>query len=227
MKATGIVRRIDDLGRVVIPKEIRRTMRIREGDPLEIYTNTDGEVIFKKYSAINEMSENAVHVADVINKLAGCPVVIFDRDHVVATSGVSKKEFAERRVTPSLEGVMESRTNYFKTGENAKLQAAEGIEKSAIAAVPIISSGDVTGAVVFMEHENDAMINDLQKSLANAAAQFLGRQIEGGLNPSAYISMRTGFVHSKTIVNGPSLRSLTFISAPKIPVSTTGTRFLQ
>ena len=74
---------------------------------------------------------------------------------------------------------MESRTNYFKTGENAKLQAAEGIEKSAIAAVPIISSGDVTGAVVFMEHENDAMINDLQKSLANAAAQFLGRQIEG------------------------------------------------
>ncbi|MDY3214741.1 MAG: stage V sporulation T C-terminal domain-containing protein [Ruminococcus sp.] len=179
MKATGIVRRIDDLGRVVIPKEIRRTMRIREGDPLEIYTNTDGEVIFKKYSAINEMSENAVHVADVINKLAGCPVVIFDRDHVVATSGVSKKEFAKRRVTPSLEGVMESRTNYFKTGENAKLQAAEGIEKSAIAAVPIISSGDVTGAVVFMEHENDAMINDLQKSLANAAAQFLGRQIEG------------------------------------------------
>lgn len=179
MKATGIVRRIDDLGRVVIPKEIRRTMRIREGDPLEIYTNTDGEVIFKKYSAINEMSENAVHVADVINKLAGCPVVIFDCDHVVATSGVSKKEFAERRVTPSLEGVMESRTNYFKTGENAKLQAAEGIEKSAIAAVPIISSGDVTGAVVFMEHENDAMINDLQKSLANAAAQFLGRQIEG------------------------------------------------
>ena len=75
MKATGIVRRIDDLGRVVIPKEIRRTMRIREGDPLEIYTNSDGEVIFKKYSAISEMSENAANVADVMYKTAGCPVI--------------------------------------------------------------------------------------------------------------------------------------------------------
>ena len=76
MKATGIVRRIDDLGRVVIPKEIRRTMRIREGDPLEIYTNPDGEVIFKKYSAINEMSEGAAQAAEVISKLGGAPAVV-------------------------------------------------------------------------------------------------------------------------------------------------------
>ena len=111
MKATGIVRRIDDLGRVVIPKEIRRTMRIREGDPLEIYTSSDGEVIFKKYSAISEMSENAIQVADIMSKLASCPVIIFDRDHVVAVSGVSKKEFNERRVSPELEELMESRRN--------------------------------------------------------------------------------------------------------------------
>ena len=114
MKATGIVRRIDDLGRVVIPKEIRRTMRIREGDPLEIYTSNDGEVIFKKYSAINEMSQNASHVADIMFKLAGCPVVVFDRDHVVAVAGVPKKEFSERRVSPSLEEILENRKNYFK-----------------------------------------------------------------------------------------------------------------
>ena len=81
MKATGIVRRIDDLGRVVIPKEIRRTMRIREGDPLEIYTNSEGEVIFKKYSAMSELSENAANVAEVMYKTAGCPVVVFDKDH--------------------------------------------------------------------------------------------------------------------------------------------------
>ena len=98
MKATGIVRRIDDLGRVVIPKEIRRTMRIREGDPLEIYTNSEGEVIFKKYSAVSEMSENAGYVADIMHKIAGCPVLIFDKDHVVASAGVPRKEFAERRV---------------------------------------------------------------------------------------------------------------------------------
>lgn len=180
MKATGIVRRIDDLGRVVIPKEIRRTMRIREGDPLEIYTNSDGEVIFKKYSAISEMSENAVYVADIMYKIAGCPVVIFDKDHVVASAGVSRKEFAERRVTGQLEELMESRSQYFKSaGTDRKLYGAEGVEKAAIAAVPIISSGDVTGAVIFLETDPASEVSDLQKSLINASAQFLARQIEG------------------------------------------------
>ena len=113
MKATGIVRRIDDLGRVVIPKEIRRTMRIREGDPLEIFTNSEGEVIFKKYSAMSELSENAANVAEVMYKTAGCPVAIFDKDHVIASSGVPKREFAERRVTSQLEELMDNRGHYF------------------------------------------------------------------------------------------------------------------
>lgn len=180
MKATGIVRRIDDLGRVVIPKEIRRTMRIREGDPLEIYTNSDGEVIFKKYSAISEMSENAVHVADIMYKIAGCPVVIFDKDHVVASAGVSRKEFSERRVTGQLEELMESRGSYFKSADDSRrFYAAEGVEKPALAAVPIISAGDITGAVAFLESEKMTEVSDLQKSLINASAQFLARQIEG------------------------------------------------
>lgn len=181
MKATGIVRRIDDLGRVVIPKEIRRTMRIREGDPLEIYTNSDGEVIFKKYSAINEMSENAVYVADIMYKIAGCPVIIFDKDHVVASAGVSRKEFAERRVTGQLEELMESRRQYFRTSSSAEqyFYSAEGIERASIAAVPIISTGDVIGAVAFLENDAGAEASDLQKSLINAAAQFLAKQIEG------------------------------------------------
>lgn len=181
MKATGIVRRIDDLGRVVIPKEIRRTMRIREGDPLEIYTSNDGEVIFKKYSAISEMGENAIQVAEIMCKLSGCPVVIFDRDHVVAVSGASKKEFNERRVSPLLEELMERRKNYFASeSDNVNsFYPAEGVEKAAIACIPILSSGDVTGAVAFLETENNRIISDLQKSLINAAAMFLGRQIEG------------------------------------------------
>ena len=123
MKATGIVRRIDDLGRVVIPKEIRRTMRIREGDPLEIYTSNDGEVIFKKYSPIGEMSEHAAQVADIMHRLAGCPVAIFDRDHVVSVSGAAKKEWNARRVSPELEDLMEQRKMYY--AENG----ASGIEK--------------------------------------------------------------------------------------------------
>ena len=141
MKATGIVRRIDDLGRVVIPKEIRRTMRIREGDPLEIYTNSEGEVIFKKYSAIGEMSQNAGYVADIMCKIAGCPVVIFDKDHVTASAGVPKKEFYERRVTGQLEELMESRGQYLcHSAENNSFYPAEGVERTAIAAIPIITA---------------------------------------------------------------------------------------
>lgn len=180
MKATGIVRRIDDLGRVVIPKEIRRTMRIREGDPLEIYTNSEGEVIFKKYSAVSEMSENAGYVADIMHKIAGCPVLIFDKDHVVASAGVPRKEFAERRVTGQLEELMESRGQFFcHDGNTNSFYPAEGVERTAIAALPIITAGDVSGAVAFMTSEKYREVTDLQKSLINASAQFLARQIEG------------------------------------------------
>ncbi len=178
MKATGIVRRIDDLGRVVIPKEIRRTMRIREGDPLEIYTSNDGEVIFRKYSAINEMSENAGQVAEIMYKLADCPVVIFDRDHVVATAGVQKKEFNERRVSPALEEIMENRKTYYADNGATRFQPVEGISREAIASAPIISNGDVSGAVAFLETDGELTVNELQKSLLSAASQFLGRQVE-------------------------------------------------
>ena len=102
MKATGIVRRIDDLGRVVIPKEIRRTMRIREGDPLEIFTASDGEVIFKKYSPIGELSEFADQYAEVLCRATDLPVIITDRDHVISVSGISKKEYLERRISSEL-----------------------------------------------------------------------------------------------------------------------------
>lgn len=179
MKATGIVRRIDDLGRVVIPKEIRRTMRIREGDPLEIYTSNDGEVIFKKYSAISEMSQNATQVAEIMVRLAGCPVVIFDRDHVVAVAGVSRKEFSERRVSPSLEDIIEGRKNFFRTeaGDNSVIPV-EGIDRAAAACAPIISAGDVTGAVAFLDDGTGSVATELQMSLIQAASQFLGKQIE-------------------------------------------------
>ncbi|MGN0580158.1 MAG: stage V sporulation T C-terminal domain-containing protein [Ruminococcus sp.] len=153
---------------------------IRYGDPLEIYTNSDGEVIFKKYSAISEMSENAVHVADIMFKIAGCPVVIFDKDHVVASAGVPRKEFSERRVTGQLEELMESRGQYFRTDNSSdNFHAAEGVERMAIAALPIICSGDVMGAVAFLESDTCRSVTDLQKSLINASAQFLARQIEG------------------------------------------------
>ncbi len=178
MKATGIVRRIDDLGRVVIPKEIRRTMRIREGDPLEIYTSNDGEVIFKKYSPIGEISENAAQVADIMHRLSGCPVAVFDRDHVISISGAAKKEWNARRVSPELEELMENRKQYYSTGRDSSFLPAEGVDKGAVACLPIISAGDVTGAVAFLENGTGSGLNESQRTLIQAASQFLGKQIE-------------------------------------------------
>ena len=141
MKATGIVRRIDDLGRVVIPKEIRRTMRIREGDPLEIYTSSEGEVIFKKYSPMGEVLGNAGQYAEVLNKMAGLPTAICDRDHVIAAAGIPKREVLERRITPSLEEAMEARRCISYASEDRPLQPVEGVDKSALVCCPIISEG--------------------------------------------------------------------------------------
>ncbi|MBQ1935188.1 MAG: AbrB/MazE/SpoVT family DNA-binding domain-containing protein, partial [Clostridia bacterium] len=118
MKATGIVRRIDDLGRVVIPKEIRRTMRIREGDPLEIYTDRDGEVIFKKYSPIGEMGIFAAQYADTLAKTCGMSIAVFDRDSVIACSGIPKKEYMERKPSEAIEKIMEKRAFFNGDGEN-------------------------------------------------------------------------------------------------------------
>ena len=153
--------------------------KVKKGDPLEIYTSSDGEVIFKKYSAINEMSQSASQVAEVMTKLANCPTVVFDRDHVVAVAGVQKKEFSERRVSQGLEEFLEHRKNYIYTShDDTKVFPVEGIDRPAIACTPIMSSGDVTGAVAFLAPNNEATANEVQKNLIQAAAQFLGRQIE-------------------------------------------------
>lgn len=178
MKATGIVRRIDDLGRVVIPKEIRRTLRIREGDPLEIYTDPEGEVIFKKYSPVGEMSPFAAQYAEVLSRTAALPTVICDMDHVIAAAGVSKKEYLERRVTPALEELMEGRRSFAAAKSGERLLPVEGIERCAAAAYPIIASGDVTGAVIMMQDEAGSAPTEVEIKLIQTAAAFLGRQLE-------------------------------------------------
>lgn len=138
MKATGIVRRIDDLGRIVIPKEIRRSFRIKEGDPLEIYTDSEGEVIFKKYSPIGELSEFAGQYAEVLSKGVGTPIIITDNDHVIACSGISKREVLERRVTKNLEELMNTRQIHIKTDKVPPMSAIEGLDKQAQVVYPII-----------------------------------------------------------------------------------------
>lgn len=178
MKATGIVRRIDDLGRIVIPKEIRRSFRIKEGDPLEIYTDADGEVIFKKYSPIGELSNFAAQYAEVLHKDAGLPIAITDNDHVIAVAGISKREVLERRVTKNLEELMENRQVHIKTDNVPAMNAIEGYDRRAQVVYPIIYGGDVSGSIALMENENGQNPTESDIKLLQVAAAFLGKQME-------------------------------------------------
>jgi AbrB family transcriptional regulator (stage V sporulation protein T) len=180
MKATGIVRRIDDLGRVVIPKEIRRTMRIREGDPLEIYTDRDGEVIFKKYSPIGELGNFATQYAETLSKTSGRPVLITDKDNIIAVSGVPKKDFSEKKISSEIEKIMEDRYAFVQKGtENRRIPIIDGIDKYIASVVyPIIAEGDSVGSVVFMSDDQHMNVGEVEEKLAQAASNFLGKQME-------------------------------------------------
>ncbi|HIE13409.1 MAG TPA: stage V sporulation protein T [Desulfotomaculum sp.] len=185
MKATGIVRRIDDLGRVVIPKEIRRTLRIREGDPLEIFVDRDGEVILKKYSPIGELGDFAKEYADSLHEAMGHIAMIADRDTIIAVAGVAKKEFLNRPVGPAIEKVMESRRSVVINcpGEDplcTECLTADGGECNFSAEViaPIISEGDPIGAVVLVTREPGVKMGELELKLAETAAGFLAKQME-------------------------------------------------
>ena len=183
MKATGIVRRIDDLGRVVIPKENRRTMRIREGDPLEIYTDREGEVIFKKYSPIGELASFAGQYAETLHKTCGLAVAICDRDSVIACAGISKREYQEKSLSEAVEHMMEKRTFYANNGDTEPRSIIrDGGAHTVSCAMPIISEGDVVGCVVSAKplegDGTDRLAFDIEAKLIQTAAGFLGRQLE-------------------------------------------------
>ena len=183
MKATGIVRRIDDLGRVVIPKEIRRTLRIREGDPLEIFTDREGEVILKKYSPIGELSDFAAQYAESLHKTSGHITCISDRDTIIAVSGASKKEFLEKSLSPEIEKIIEDKTTLIVKAPEEKtvnILADEGGDRKYFSQVvtPIISEGDPIGAVMFLSTDPDVRMGEVEAKLAQSAAGFLGKQME-------------------------------------------------
>ena len=179
MKATGIVRRIDDLGRVVIPKEIRRTLRIREGDPLEIYTERDGEVIFKKYSPMGDLMELAGQICESIAKNTGHIAVISDRDSIIAVAGAPKRELMDKRNSPELEQLMERRSSYrYQSGE-ARIRVSEQAERYHLGvATPILSEGDLMGCVMILLEDQDLPLTEPEQKLVQTVAGFLGRQME-------------------------------------------------
>ena len=178
MKATGIVRRIDDLGRVVIPKGIRRTMRIREGDSLEIYTDSDGQVVFKKYSPIGEMGHLAAQYADTLSRAAGRPVLIADRDRVIAAAGCPKREVIDRELTAAMEENLTARRRFLKEAGTGMLRPLEGNDAEAVAMEPILAAGDVVGAVMLMTTAERRRLTECDAKLARVAATLLGKQLE-------------------------------------------------
>lgn len=183
MKATGVVRRIDDLGRIVIPKEIRKVLRIKEGDPIEIFTGREGEVILKKYSPIGELSEFASDYADTLAKTTGHIACITDKDTVIAVSGGAKKEFLEQNISKELEKIMDEREIYTSNKNNdisVPITKNENQERRLNSQViyPIISQGDVIGSVILLSKEQNKKMNETELKVAQSAAGFLSSQME-------------------------------------------------
>jgi len=179
MKATGIVRRIDDLGRIVIPKEIRRTLRIREGDPLEIFTDREGKVILKKYSPIGELGTLAGIYADSLSKTLDCTVCITDTDQVIAAAGNGKKELQEMLLSAELAEVFQERKTVLKKSSDAEFVAItkDRSEYSEEIISVILSEGDIAGGVIFLQKNEKKHVGEMEKKCAAGAADLLGRQL--------------------------------------------------
>lgn len=183
MKATGIVRRIDELGRVVIPKEIRRTLRIREGDPLEIFTDREGEVILKKYSPIGELSDFSKEYTESLHQALNHIACISDKDTIIAVSGAGKRELLDKPISDELETIMKNREKVVANRGSTKFYAIttddeENNSYTAQVIVPILSEGDVIGAVILLSRENDAQMSQTELKVAETAAGFVGKQME-------------------------------------------------
>ena len=179
MKATGIVRRVDDLGRIVIPKEIRRTLRIREGDPLEIYTEKDGGVIFRKYSPMGDLQDFAAQICESIGANTGRIAAVADRDSIIALAGAPRRELVDKPNSQELDKLMEQRKNYRYTSGESLIRATEGSDKYHLGvASPILSQGDLMGCVMLLLGEDRTPLQEADQRLVQTVAAFLGKQME-------------------------------------------------
>ncbi len=181
MKATGIVRRIDDLGRVVIPKEIRKTLRIKEGTPMEIYTDREGQIILKKYSPIGELNVFAAEYAEALVQTTGLTACITDRDQVVAASGSGSRELEGKEISMELDTVIagrEGRLASRDSRENISLISGDMDSFCQKMIQPILCASDAIGAVILLTKNEKTALGDTERALVRTAAGFLGRQME-------------------------------------------------
>lgn len=183
MKATGIVRRIDDLGRIVVPKEIRRTLRVREGEPMEIFTGREGEIVLKKYSPMCDLTRFAREYAQVLSQMTGFLVCVSDQDQILAASGAGQKEYEGKEISHELEDAIAKRETFCFGGKEKgkiKITAEESGEENVKVIVPIISMGDAIGAVTLLDTGKQTTVGSMEdaKIMVQVAAGFLGKQME-------------------------------------------------
>ena len=181
MKATGVVRRIDDLGRIVIPKEIRKTLRIKEGSPLEIFTEKEGDIILRKYSPIGEILAFSSEYAESLAKVTDLIAIITDKDTVIAVSGTTKKDLLEQKISQELEKIIDKREAVITDNKDAILITEKGNkekEAKAQVIVPIISDSELVGSIILLSKEQDTKLTESEKKIAEVAASFLGNQME-------------------------------------------------
>lgn len=181
MKATGVVRRIDDLGRIVIPKEIRKTLRIKEGNPLEIFTEKDGDIILRKYSPIGEITTFSSEYAESVSKETGLITIITDKDVVIAVSGTQKKDLLEQKISSNLEKIIDKRESVVYDASQSILiteKGSEEKERKSQVIVPIISDSETTGSVILLAKEQEVKLGKEEEKIAQIAANFLGNQMD-------------------------------------------------
>ena len=165
MKATGIVRRIDDLGRVVVPKEIRRTLRLREGEPMEIFTGKDGETILKKYSPVGELENHARELAESIAQISGFLTCVADTDQIIAASGHGQREYQGKSISPELESLIkgrENRLNQKVRGNQIPVVVDDDMEDTCQVICLIISAGDVLRALLLLGRSKKQLLGELE-----------------------------------------------------------------
>lgn len=180
MKATGIVRKIDDLGRVVIPKEIRKNLRIREGDSLEIYIENNGEIIFKKYTAMGDIIDMASRFADNLAETSGFVACITDKETIIAVSGASKSEYLSKDISNHILNVMEDRA-IWSTMDDSVMPIIENDKASKYCAqivAPIICDADAIGTVILFSTEYAKKVTNVEYKLVQSAASFLAKELE-------------------------------------------------
>lgn len=175
MKSTGVVRRVDDLGRIVIPKEIRRTLRIRDGEELEIFVDNE-EIILKKFSKVIDLSDVSSKIIGVVSSLVGKTILVTDRDVVVTGSGDYKKKYVNKKISTYVENVILTRTCLIEKNLNFNELVDSDIEQHSYLIYPIISFGDVIGTIIMISTNSD--ISEFDITMSSVIAQFLGKYVE-------------------------------------------------